>query len=177
VYRLIDTGQSLNVKFWLILNRPLKLGKIQNASDTKISAHRVMCTISEKVTWAQINENYRYFPLLNHHQPINIPTAGAQDFLIDLHIRRMGHNPPREPSAKWWVLTTTNAAGTNSLTCLSKHGVARNNTYLVTDQRCLTSVIARANHTNRGAIEFLLPNYGLIKFSWQYRGAINACLR
>jgi hypothetical protein len=38
-----------------------------------------------------------------------------------LHKRRTGHNPPRGPSADWWVLTTANAAGTNSLTCLRKH--------------------------------------------------------
>jgi hypothetical protein len=35
-----------------------------------------------------------------------------------LHIRRTGHNPPRRP-AGWWVLTTANAAGNNSLTCRS----------------------------------------------------------
>jgi hypothetical protein len=44
-----------------------------------------------------------------YHQPINVPAAGEQAFR--LHIRRTGHNPPREPSADWWVLTT-NAAGT-----------------------------------------------------------------
>jgi hypothetical protein len=42
---------------------------------------------------------------------------------------------------------TVNAAGTNGLTCLPKYGGARDNTFLVThpmtDQRCLTSVIAR----------------------------------
>jgi hypothetical protein len=39
------------------------------------------------------------------------------------------------------VLTTANATGTNGLTCLSKHGGARNNKFLdthpMTDQRCL----------------------------------------
>jgi hypothetical protein len=34
----------------------------------------------------------------------------------------MGHNPPRGPSAGWWVLMTINAAGTNGLTWLPKHG-------------------------------------------------------
>jgi hypothetical protein len=38
----------------------------------------------------------------HHHQPINVPTAGAQPFLIGW-IRRMGHNPPRGPSAGWYV--------------------------------------------------------------------------
>jgi hypothetical protein len=59
----------------------------------------------------------------------------------------MGHNPPRGPSAGWWVLTTANVAGTDGLTCLPKHGGARDNGFLVThpmtDQRCLTLAIAR----------------------------------
>jgi hypothetical protein len=49
------------------------------------------------------------------------------------------------------VLTTANAAGTNGLTCLPKHGGNRDNKFLVTHpithQRCLTSAIAR-----RGAL-------------------------
>jgi hypothetical protein len=36
--------------------------------------------------------------LHDHHQPINIPTAGALAFLYGLYIRRTGHNPPRETS-------------------------------------------------------------------------------
>jgi hypothetical protein len=63
-----------------------------------------------------------------------------------LHIRRTGHNPPRGPIAVWWVLKIANAAGTNGLTWLPKRG-ARDNKFLVThpmtDQRCLTSAIAR----------------------------------
>jgi hypothetical protein len=62
-------------------------------------------------------------------------------------MRRTGHNPPRGPSTGWCVLTTANAAGTNGLTCLPKHGEAQDNKFLVThpmtDQRCLTSAIAR----------------------------------
>jgi hypothetical protein len=38
-------------------------------------------------------------------------------------------NPPRGPSAGWWVLTTANAAGTNGLTCLPKHGGSRDNKF------------------------------------------------
>jgi hypothetical protein len=48
-----------------------------------------------------------------HHQPINVPTAGAQAFLCNsnnitwiddgIPTRRTGHNPPRGPSADWWV--------------------------------------------------------------------------
>jgi hypothetical protein len=55
------------------------------------------------------------------------------------------------PSADWWVLTTTNAAGTNGLT---KHGGTRNNKFLVThpmtDQRCLTSAIASGGTLTAG---------------------------
>jgi hypothetical protein len=42
-----------------------------------------------------------------------------------LHIRRIGHNPSRRHSADRWVLPTANAAETNGLTCLPKHGGAR----------------------------------------------------
>ncbi|RVE46568.1 hypothetical protein evm_008803 [Chilo suppressalis] len=55
--------------------------------------------------------------------PINVPTAGAQAFPMD-GIGRLGHDPPRGPSADWWVLTTADAAGTNGVTCLPKHGEA-----------------------------------------------------
>ncbi|RVE41753.1 hypothetical protein evm_013603 [Chilo suppressalis] len=60
----------------------------------------------------------------HHHQPINVPTAGAQAFPTD-GIGRLDHDPPRGPSADWRVLTTADAAGTNGLTCLPKHGGAR----------------------------------------------------
>jgi hypothetical protein len=78
----------------------------------------------------------------HHHQPINVPTV----FLMDYTQEQRGI-PPRGPSAVWLVLTTANAAGTNGLACLPKHGEARDNKFLVThtmtDQRCLTSAIAR----------------------------------
>ncbi|RVE40303.1 hypothetical protein evm_015047 [Chilo suppressalis] len=60
----------------------------------------------------------------HHHQSINVPTAGAQAFPMD-EIGRLGHDPPRGPSADWRVLTTADAAGTNGLTCLPKHGGTR----------------------------------------------------
>jgi thymidine kinase len=76
----------------------------------------------------------------------------------------MGQNPPCEPSAGWWVLTTANAAETNDLTCFSKHGRARDNKFLVThpitDQRCLTSTIARRSALT-AAIELLKLHYYL----------------
>ncbi|RVE42527.1 hypothetical protein evm_012823 [Chilo suppressalis] len=67
----------------------------------------------------------------HHHQPINVTTAGAQAFPMD-GIGRLGHDPPRRRSVDWWVLTTADAAGTNGLTCLPKHGGARDSKFLVT---------------------------------------------
>ncbi|RVE40447.1 hypothetical protein evm_014903, partial [Chilo suppressalis] len=61
-------------------------------------------------------------------KPINVPTAGAQAFPMD-GIRRLGHDPPRGPSADWRVLTTADAAGTNSITCLPKHGGAQDSIF------------------------------------------------
>jgi hypothetical protein len=54
-----------------------------------------------------------------HHQPINVPTAGAWPS-YGLHTRRTGQKPPRRPSSDW-VLTTANAAGTNGFTRLPQH--------------------------------------------------------
>jgi hypothetical protein len=65
----------------------------------------------------------------DHDQPINV-SAGAQAY--GLHIRRTGHNPPRRPSADWWVLTTAIASRTNGLECLLKHRRTRENKYLNT---------------------------------------------
>jgi hypothetical protein len=45
---------------------------------------------------------------------------------------RTGHISPRGPSAGWWVLKTTNAAGTNGITCIPKHGEVRDSKFLVT---------------------------------------------
>ncbi|RVE41113.1 hypothetical protein evm_014238 [Chilo suppressalis] len=64
----------------------------------------------------------------HHHQPRNVPTAGAQAFPMD-GIGRLSHDPPRRPSADWRVLTTADAAGTNFLTCLSKHGGTRDRNF------------------------------------------------
>jgi hypothetical protein len=71
---------------------------------------------------------------------------GHRPFLWITH--RTGHNSPHGPSADKWVLTTANADGTNGLTCLPKHGRARDFTYLVIhplidlSERCLTFSIA-----------------------------------
>jgi hypothetical protein len=90
-----------------------------------------------------------------HHQPINLPIG----LPYGLHIRRACHNLPRGPSADWWVLTA-NAAGTNGLTCLPKHGRARDNkfwvTHPMTDQFCLSSAIARRSALTAGLSSSLL---------------------
>jgi hypothetical protein len=91
----------------------------------------------------------------HHYQFINVPTAGAQAFPMD-HTQgeRVIHKPPRGSSADWWVLTTANAAGTHGLTCLPKHGGYRGKKFLVsypmTEQRCLTSAIARRSALTAG---------------------------
>ncbi|RVE46394.1 hypothetical protein evm_008928 [Chilo suppressalis] len=45
--------------------------------------------------------------------------------------RRLGHIPPRLSRADWWVLTTADAAGTNGLTYLPKHGQTQDRRLLV----------------------------------------------
>jgi hypothetical protein len=48
---------------------------------------------SHKLTKACTIQTYHHYT--TNHQPINVPTAEAQAFLMDyLHIRRTGHNPP-----------------------------------------------------------------------------------
>ncbi|RVE41379.1 hypothetical protein evm_013968 [Chilo suppressalis] len=80
-------------------------------------------------------------------KPINVPTAGVQAFPMD-GIGRLGQDPPHGPSADWRVLTTADAVGTKSLTCLSKHGGTRDRRFSVTHpmidhcECCLTSTIA-----------------------------------
>jgi hypothetical protein len=64
------------------------------------------------------------------------------------HIRKTGHNPPRGPSADWWVLTTANAAGTNGLTCLPKHGNYNFDTSIINIQYLYLSGIDSAEINN-----------------------------
>ncbi|RVE45953.1 hypothetical protein evm_009426 [Chilo suppressalis] len=93
-----------------------------------------------------------------YQPPFNVPTAGAQAFLMD-GIRRLGYVPTRGPSADWRVLTNADATGTNGLTCLRKHGGAQDSKFLVTrpmTDHCesfLTSTIAaeRANNLHHRA--------------------------
>ncbi|RVE46251.1 hypothetical protein evm_009075 [Chilo suppressalis] len=58
---------------------------------------------------------FRFKRLYHHHQPIDVPTARAQPLPMD-GIGRLGHAPPRGPSADCRVLTTADAAGTNGFT-------------------------------------------------------------
>jgi hypothetical protein len=90
-----------------------------------------------------------YYSAINichhHHQPINVPTAGAQAFLLDYAEGERAINPPRGPTA--------NAAGTNDLTCLPKHGTRDDKlliTHPMTDQCYLTSAIARRSALTAG---------------------------
>jgi hypothetical protein len=107
----------------------------------------------------------RYFSEIptSYHQPINVsPLLGLP---YGIHIRRMDHNPPRGPSAGWWVQTTANAAGTNGLACLPKYGGARDNELLIThpmtDHHCLTFAIARRSALtwgpSRSSDAYVLP--------------------
>ncbi|RVE40995.1 hypothetical protein evm_014355 [Chilo suppressalis] len=57
--------------------------------------------------------------------------SGAQAFPMD-EIGRSGDDPPCGPSADWRMLTTADAAGTNGLTCLPKHGGTRDRRFLIT---------------------------------------------
>jgi hypothetical protein len=68
----------------------------------------------------------------HHHQPINVPIAGAQAFLMDYLQGEQALAHHAGPVANWWVLSAANAAGTNGLTCLPKHGGARDDKILVT---------------------------------------------
>jgi hypothetical protein len=68
--------------------------------------------------------------------------------LCRLHIRRTGLNPPRGPSANWWVLTNANAAaGTRDNKFLG--------TQQMTDQRLLNFRDRTPKRTDRWAIELL----------------------
>jgi hypothetical protein len=69
----------------------------------------VVSAINPLVAFYDIHINTHIIPGYNHHQPINVPTAGAQAFLMDYPQgeRAITHHAA---SADWWVLTTANAA-------------------------------------------------------------------
>ncbi|RVE43546.1 hypothetical protein evm_011804 [Chilo suppressalis] len=74
---------------------------------------------------AALNADFHWDMALT--QPNNVPTAAAQAFPMD-GIGRLGLDPPRGPSADWWVLTTADAAGLG-LTCLPKQGGTRDRNF------------------------------------------------
>ncbi|CAH0405207.1 unnamed protein product [Chilo suppressalis] len=93
-------------------------------------------------------------------------------------IGRLGHDPPRRPSADWWVLTTTDAAGTNGLTCLQKHGGARDSKFLVTHPMIDLCESYRNPQRIVGGSVTTINNYPEIvslKFSWSGTGHRQAC--
>jgi hypothetical protein len=73
-------------------------------------------------------------------------SLGHRPFLWITHNE---NGPLRGPSADWWVLTTANAAPTNGLTCLPKHGGGRDSKFLV------THLMTDLERTDHGCIELL----------------------
>ncbi|CAG9791708.1 unnamed protein product [Diatraea saccharalis] len=124
------------------------------------------------------DEHLKYFPVYKQLRFSKISISQERDYsspaLLRPHcrgsglpygwLRRMGHDPPRWPNAR--VLTTANAAGTNGLTCLPKHEVARDNNFLVTHpvtdhcESCLTTTIA-----GRGAYRLRQRATQLLEYS------------
>jgi hypothetical protein len=77
---------------------------------------------------------------------MNVPTAGAQAFLLD-HPQGERDITHHANPVRIGRLTTAYTGGTNGLTCLPKHRGARDIKFLVTrlmtDQCCLPSAIIR----------------------------------
>jgi hypothetical protein len=65
---------------------------------------------------------------IHHHQPINVPTVGAQAFLMDYTQgeRVITHHAGQ---CRLGGTTTANAAETNGSTCLPNHEKARDNKF------------------------------------------------
>ncbi|RVE44345.1 hypothetical protein evm_011007 [Chilo suppressalis] len=65
-----------------------------------IKGHLITC--HKNIMKKKAVASFRNLSLHNHHhhQPINVPTAGAQAFPMD-GIGRLGHDPPRGPNADW----------------------------------------------------------------------------
>jgi hypothetical protein len=117
----------VSVKFWWFKNYYLSLA-----------------TDSHNQVYFSLYEEMWLFGLELHKYLFNLS--------MSTNIRRTGHTPPRVPSVGWWVLTIANAAGTNSLTGLPKHGGAQDSKFLAI--QWLTNVRdCMPKHTDRGAIE------------------------
>jgi hypothetical protein len=83
-----------------------------------------------------------------HHRPINVPTAGAQAFLM---------NYTQGERVITTYLTTTNAGGTDGLTCLPKHNVQANTNECrinVSDQAKEKQIIIGIQSTAHQTVQF-----------------------
>jgi hypothetical protein len=105
-----------------------------------------------------------------YHQPINIDTAGALAFLMD-YTQGEWANPPRWPSADWWALTTANAAGTNGLTCLPKHGKRTHNLVIYFESRYpQEAIIQNISNLNWFTI------FKLFYYYWEWPSIWSVCI-
>jgi hypothetical protein len=91
----------LNLLYTVYLYRALRAHPLSEQVILRIPTKRSLNHPTHSIIRDLCSQGVNYVPYDHrHHQPINVPTAGAQAFLMD---RRTGHNPPREPSAAWWV--------------------------------------------------------------------------
>jgi hypothetical protein len=112
---LTEKHKSLSVSIKRLKNSRKLTHKLKTVTVTEVSSKMHLLGIFIIIIISLLMS-----PLLRHTHLPNDSTA-----------RRTAHNPPRGPSADWWVLTTANTAGTNGLTCLPKHGGARDIKFLV----------------------------------------------
>ncbi|RVE40491.1 hypothetical protein evm_014858 [Chilo suppressalis] len=98
---------------------------LSSVSCTKPKDGMLNCSSNSAHTHTTESWGWAEKPLTNIiMDPLNVPTAGALAFPMD-GIGRLGHDPPRGPSADWRVLTTAGATGNNGLTSeyIQKAGV------------------------------------------------------
>jgi hypothetical protein len=84
------------------------------------------------------------------------------------HVTDMGYNSPRGPSAYYWVLATTNAAGTNGLTCLPKYD--RFTLLNFRDRAPSTLTVGPSSSSSVNAINPIFKNtlFNLVMFTYTY---------
>jgi hypothetical protein len=71
---------------------------------------------------------------LDHHQPINIPTAGEQAFLVDTH-KENGSYPTTRAQCALVGANDCKCNRDNGLTCLPKRGGGRVDKFVVVTHR------------------------------------------